>query len=50
MTEQDFHFPTPDEIDAHILAARKAQAQAMAKMVKAAFHWITHPRAAFHHA
>ena len=50
MDQQDFHHPTPDEIDAHIRAARKLQAETLREMTKSALRWLTHPRFGHRHA
>ena len=35
--------PSPAEVEAHIRAARKLQAETLRNLVKAAAHWLTHP-------
>ena len=44
MTQTEFHTPTPDEIEAHILAARKLRAETLSNMMTAALRWLTQPR------
>ena len=43
MTESSFHTPTPAEIEAQILAARKLRAETLARMMTAAWRRLSHP-------
>jgi len=44
MKPTDTAFPTPAEIEAHILAARKLRAETISDLVTAALRWLTQPR------
>ena len=46
----DLPYPTQAEIEAQILAARKARAETLGVLVRSAVHWLTHPRRALRHA
>ena len=50
MKPSDTPFPTPAEIEAHILEARKLRAETLANMMTAAWRWLSHPRFGLRHA
>jgi hypothetical protein len=50
MTESSFQTPTPAEIEAQILAARKLRAETLAQMMTGAWRWLSHPRLGLRHA